>query len=86
MRLLMDARGQKSWTLSLIVPSYIALTAKFLFASVLIPRIGTVPAMTGYEYATSAVALLGVWVAREYNANKNGKNGGVASGVTNPTV
>lgn len=66
MRLLLkDARGHPSWTASLIVPAFLGCLAKFMVAGLSFPIVGAVPSMSGTEFAATAVALLGVWVARE---------------------
>lgn len=64
--LLEDSRGDPSWTLTLVTPAFVAATVKFLAGGIILGPLGTVPPMTGTEYAAAIVAILGVWVAREY--------------------
>lgn len=74
-RLLRDSRGNGSWTLTMIVPAFTALTLKFLAGGFTFPVVGLMPLMGGVEYATAAAALLGLWVTREYQDKKNMANG-----------
>lgn len=68
--LLRDGRGHPSWTCSLIVPAFAALTAKFLAGGFTLPLVGTMPVITGTDYAAAAGALLATWVARDWNDKK----------------
>lgn len=64
-RLLRDTRGDSSWTLTLVVPAFVAATGKFLIGGVTLGPLGVMPVMSGIEYATAVAAIIGVWVARE---------------------
>ena len=66
MRLLLrDTKGKPSWTLTIIVPGYVALSLKFLASGLTYPIVGMLPVMSGGEYAAATMVLLGSWVARE---------------------
>lgn len=69
-RIMRDSRGQPSWTLTMVVPGFFALTTKFLVGGLTFPVVGLIPLMSGLDYAAAAAAILGVWVTREYNDKK----------------
>ncbi len=60
-----DTRGNPSITLTFVTVSLVVVLAKFALAGLTLPGVGTVPAMTGTEFAAAAGALLGIWWARE---------------------
>lgn len=65
LRLIRDARGHPSWTATLVVPAFTALTAKFLAGGFTFPVVGVMPVISGIDYAAAAVALLTAWVYRD---------------------
>ena len=65
LRLIRDARGHPSWTATLVVPAFTALTAKFLAGGFTFPLVGAMPMISGMDYATAAAALLATWVYRD---------------------
>lgn len=66
----LDSRGRESITLGLVIPAYAVLLAKFAGAGVSIPYLGTIPAMSGTEFAAAFAAVLGVWLTREWQEKK----------------
>ena len=75
-RIMRDSRGQPSWTLTMVVPGFFSLTAKFLVGGLTFPVVGLIPLMSGLDYAAAAAAILGVWVTREYNDKRLEKTNG----------
>ena len=74
--LLRDTKGKPSWTLTMIVPGYGALTMKFLASGLTYPIVGTIPVMSGGEFAAAAMVLLAAWVTREATEKDDPPAGG----------
>lgn len=65
-----DARGAESKTLTFVTGSYAVTTVKFALASLTVHGV-QIPAMTGTEYAACVVAILGIWLGREWRAARD---------------
>ena len=73
-----DARGRESKTLAFVFVSWIVLVFKFVFAGLTFGNLGTVPPMSGGEFGGAVLAILMIWLGREWTekSKQQGDNRG----------
>lgn len=73
-KVIVDSRGNKSWTHTLIIPPFVLFTAKALLGGAVLrmalPYVGqivvAVPYVSGLDYAAYVAPLLALFGQREY--------------------
>lgn len=68
--LITDSRGQQSRTLVFVTVSWAVLVVKFALAGLVIPVLGSVPAMTAAEFGSAMAMILAIWLGREWQARR----------------
>ena len=65
-KLLKDARGRESITLTFVAVSFAILQIKFLLAGITISPELTIPPMSAEAFGLSTAGILAVWLGREW--------------------
>lgn len=66
----LDSRGNESKTLVFVAISWLAVTGKFVVAGLVLGPLGTAPAMGAGEYGAAVLAILTIWLGREWTEKK----------------
>lgn len=69
-----DSRGNRSITLTFVTVSLAVVLIKFALAGLQIGPLGTVPPMSGTEFAAAAGAVLAIWWGREKTEKEKPRN------------
>jgi hypothetical protein len=83
MRILKDSRGKRTWTLTLALPAWFVLLAKFAVSGLSYGG-WTTASMSALEFATAFGVIMSTWLVREYEEKKF--NGGGLNGTTDKPV
>ena len=68
-----DSRGNPSITLTFVTVAFVLVLIKFALAGLELPVVGTMPPMSGMDFAAAAGAVLGIWWGREKTEKDNKK-------------
>lgn len=70
-----DSRGRESRTLFFVTVTWVVVLVKFFLADVDVWLLGEMPAMSGHELASSTIAILGIWLGREWTEKRKQPQG-----------
>lgn len=66
----LDSRGKQSKTLVFVAVSWLAVTGKFIVAGLTLGPLGSAPVMGAGEYGAAVLAILTIWLGREWTEKK----------------
>lgn len=66
----MDSRGKQSRTLFFVSVSWAAVLIKFTLAGVKLGPLGTMPLMGAGEFGAAVMAILAIWLGREFTEKR----------------
>lgn len=69
----MDSRGKQSRTLFFVAVSWAAVLIKFVIAGAHLGPLGTMPTMGAGEFGAAVMAILAIWLGREWTDKANVK-------------
>lgn len=73
MRICRDSRGKRTWTLTLALPAWFILLAKFAVSGLSYNGF-TAASMSPTEFAAAFGVIMSTWLVREYQEKKTNGN------------